>query len=68
MDYSDNPSEWRNKTRHTILGKWHELKKRLWSHHIEECSMQKEFESLDGKGDAWEPMSYNDQTAVEGPF
>lgn len=68
MDNSDDPSEWHNKTRHTILGKWHELKKQWWAHHIEECAMQKEFEDAKGKGDAWESSDVIDQTIEGVPF
>jgi len=68
MDNSDDPSDWHNKTRHTVLGKWHELKKQWWDHHLEECAMQKEFEVGTGKGDAWEHQDA-DSWSMEGePF
>jgi hypothetical protein len=54
MDNSDDSSDWRNKTRHTVLGKWHEIKKLWWELHLEECKRQKEFEDEACKGDAWE--------------
>jgi hypothetical protein len=36
MDYSDDPADWKNKRRGTVLGKWHEFKKQMWSHHVDE--------------------------------
>jgi hypothetical protein len=54
MDNSDDPADWNNKTRHTVLGKWHEIKKLWWELHLKECSSQKEFEDESWKGDAWE--------------
>jgi hypothetical protein len=69
MDNSDDPADWHNKSRHTVLGKWHELKKQWWAHHLEECAKQKEFEDAEtGKGDAWEHPDDIDR-AMEGvPF
>ena len=55
MDNSEDPADWRNKTRHTILGKWHELKMFWWAHHLEECRRQRDFVS-ESHGDAWEPI------------
>jgi hypothetical protein len=68
MDNSDDPAEWHNKTRHTVLGKWHELKKQWWAHHLEECALQKEFEDDTGKGDAWEHPDAVDQAMEGAPF
>ena len=28
--YSDNPKDWPNVTRHTVLGKWWEIKLEMW--------------------------------------
>jgi hypothetical protein len=40
MDYSDDRTEWRNKRRGTILGKWHQCKKELWERHVTaECPL-----------------------------
>ena len=68
MDNSDDPAEWHNKTRHTVLGKWHELKKQWWAHHLEECAMQKEFEIETGKGDAWEHPDADGEAMEGAPF
>ena len=35
--HNENPDAWRNKRRHTILGRWHELKQNLWSEHLLMC-------------------------------
>ena len=34
---SDDPKTWRYRRRHTVLGLWHQLKKGMWSQHVEEC-------------------------------
>ena len=34
---SEDSSKWRYKRRHTILGKWHQLKMELWNEHIWAC-------------------------------
>lgn len=36
--YDDDPSTWRYKRRHTILGKWHQLKMEMWQEHVDACS------------------------------
>lgn len=28
--YSDDPKDWKNVTRHTVLGRWRELKLEMW--------------------------------------
>jgi len=33
----DNSTEWRYKKRHTVLGKWHQIKQEMWSLHLREC-------------------------------
>lgn len=49
---SDDPSEWRYKKRNTVLGKWHQLKKEAWKHHLEECAERRKWE------EAWEEKGY----------
>lgn len=34
---SDDPQEWRYKRRHTILGKWRQIKQEMWEQHIADC-------------------------------
>lgn len=29
--YSSNPRDWKHITRHTVLGKWHEIKLEMWN-------------------------------------
>lgn len=36
MDYSTDRDEWKYKRRHTVLGKWHEIKQSQWKYHCEE--------------------------------
>ena len=35
--YSTDPKDWQYKRRHTVLGKWHQLKMQLWNEHIACC-------------------------------
>ena len=35
MDCETDPKLWRNKRRRTVLGKWHQLKRELWTEHTE---------------------------------
>lgn len=48
---SEDPSEWLNKGRHTVLGRWHEIKQDMWRDHLKQCEeMQEggqEFEPID---------------------
>lgn len=32
-------SEWKHKRRRTVLGKWHQIKRELWSHHLDLCEL-----------------------------
>jgi hypothetical protein len=34
---TDDPTQWRNKRRRGVLGRWRELKVQLWDWHIHEC-------------------------------
>ena len=34
---SEDPTEWRHKRRHSVLGFWRELKLKLWREHLEMC-------------------------------
>lgn len=38
MRVGDDPSTWRNRGRHGVLGYWRELKLQLWATHVAECS------------------------------
>lgn len=35
-----DPSTWKNKGRHTVLGLWHQIKVSMWKEHQEMCEMQ----------------------------
>jgi len=35
--YDDDPKTWRNKRRGSVLGKWRELKLKMWAEHLETC-------------------------------
>jgi len=39
MLWVDNPdpTTWRQKTRHTVLGKWREIKLGMWREHLKMC-------------------------------
>ena len=34
---SEDSNQWRYKRRHTILGKWHQIKKEMWQEHLYMC-------------------------------
>lgn len=34
--HSDNYKDWRHVTRHTVLGKWHELKRKMYAAYLDE--------------------------------
>lgn len=40
---SDDPAEWVYKRRHTVLGKWHQIKLELWSEHLDTCDGETEW-------------------------
>lgn len=42
---SEDPSMWANKRRHTILGRWREIKLGMWQEHLEMCERQIEYYS-----------------------
>lgn len=33
-------SAWKYKGRHTVLGKWHQIKLELWEQHLGQCDME----------------------------
>lgn len=35
----DDPATWQYKRRHTILGRWHAMKKEMWAFHKHECEV-----------------------------
>ena len=39
-EYADR-AKWRYKRRGTVLGKWHQIKKEMWSEHVEACAQEK---------------------------
>lgn len=40
----EDPTTWVNKRRRTVLGRWREIKQRLWAEHLEACERQVEAE------------------------
>lgn len=45
-DYSDDPRNWKYKRRHTVLGYWHSVKKRMWKEHFGECKKAKDYDEV----------------------
>lgn len=39
---SHDSDEWMYKRRNTILGKWHQIKQEMWTHHLENCEENNE--------------------------
>lgn len=69
-DYRDDPADWTYKRRHTVLGKWHQLKKEMWAYHLWECEQQRRFEQGEHlvHGDAYEPPGAVNQHVEGVPF
>lgn len=40
-----DPSTWRNKRRHTVLGRWHQIKEDMWKEHLWMCEQQAQWEA-----------------------
>lgn len=34
---SNDPADWKYKRRHTVLGRWHQLKQSMWQYHLDTC-------------------------------
>lgn len=59
---SINSNEWRHKRRSSVLGKWHEIKQRVWKDHLDECEYNASrndsninTSKTSGKMENWEP-------------
>jgi hypothetical protein len=70
----DDPTLWRNKNRHGVLGAWHGYKMLLWDEHLKTCEAQRDWEkeqSRKGKKTKgsilWESIGYDD-VIEEVPF
>jgi hypothetical protein len=35
----DDSTQWRNKRRGTVLGRWHQIKQEDWRHHLNVCEL-----------------------------
>lgn len=40
----EDSTTWVNKRRHTILGRWHQIKVGMWDEHLEICQRQYEYD------------------------
>jgi hypothetical protein len=34
---SDDPADWKYSRRHSVLGRWHQMKLELWTEHTDNC-------------------------------
>ena len=41
---NEDPSTWVNKRRHTVLGRWYQIKQSMWREHLDMCEAQVEWE------------------------
>ena len=39
---SDDPSQWKYKRRHTVLGRWRMIKQTMWEEHLNYCELNAE--------------------------
>lgn len=44
---NSDPSTWRHKRRHTVLGLWREIKLNLWEQHLDMCGEIVEVDPVD---------------------
>ena len=44
---NEDPETWVYKRRHTILGKWHQIKLEMWDEHLFMCEQQAEWEEAE---------------------
>lgn len=58
---SDDPSDWVNKRRNTILGRWRQIKMSMWVEHLETCERETDYianlatqECADALGDIYD--------------
>lgn len=40
---NEDSSTWVNKRRNTILGRWRQIKLKMWDHHLDLCQRQADF-------------------------
>lgn len=40
---SEDPRDWKYKRRHTVLGKWHQIKLEMWDEHVHLCEEDAEY-------------------------
>ena len=42
---TEDSTQWVNKRRHTILGRWHQIKMEMWEEHLYFCEQQAEYDA-----------------------
>ena len=47
----DDPAYWKYKGRHTVLGRWHEIKQTMWADHIKQCEESEGYDPSDDEGE-----------------
>ena len=70
---SDDPTDWVNKRRHTVLGRWREIKQSMWREHLEMCELQAAYASELETLESVETVSVVDEPGLdlgsfEAPF
>lgn len=47
----DDPEYWNYKGRHSVLGRWHEIKQTMWADHIKQCEEGEGYDPSDDEGE-----------------
>lgn len=47
----DDPEYWNYKGRHSVLGRWHEIKQTMWKDHLAQCEEGEGYDPGDDEGD-----------------
>ena len=58
MDYSEDPDEWKYKRRHTVLGKWFEIKQQMWQYHCDEGGCDRDPRNLEVVREDEDPIPF----------
>lgn len=68
---AEDPSQWKYKRRHGVLGLWREIKQGLWRDHVEACEqgeyIKQDVEKLDQDEDdtSFDPADFDDDDFTE---
>jgi hypothetical protein len=47
----DDPEYWNYKGRHSVLGRWHEIKQTMWADHLKQCEESERYDPDEDEGE-----------------